>query len=708
MRSPQYYRSNMRHRMASRRLLFPADFQLTHKSSSSKSQQKGPQNVYDAWLASRELPAQPGHYLVPGAPRPLTMENARLALFITKASTLDFFKVLFELNPLRTTLMMSLNVVRSLFPAFRGYSQALIVDELQSLIASESFTWSRLVYLVSTEVIRRVIEGCLDSFAASNENIVMGSARFYIEYKQMEQRVRLDVPTLADPGVRALLQESELFARSFTGSGFGILSPLEFIHIISLLTEIFSHIILIISLTRGVSHFGILVLSIFSTMLPMILSWFTCQRQETETVGGLKEARAADRQERLRSLAYSDLHRPEIALFGLGDWILKSWTSARKIVLASEQPYYARNTSILDQFNLNELVSAVQNIPLLLLFQTSSASLGSLTVYRTSIQSLLYACRNLVSTSKMVFQGIFLMSAFTASTKLKPRLNPRHDDVVPYISQTGGVSITAKNLSYTYPGSSEPALRNINFTLEPGETLAIVGYNGSGKSTLAKLLLRIVDYDRGSLLVNGVDIRRYNPAEYHSHLSAVFQGFSKFSTTVKENVGLGNVDKITYKPAIETAVHLAEADTLVKSLPTGLKTMLETPGYESLSYPGMMMQEDTTQRHGLSGGEWQRIALARAFMRANEPGIDMFLFDEPTSALDAHAQNQIFDTVAKISRSPSGERTKTVIFITHRLSTARRADKVAMMENGTITEFGTHDELIRKNGTYASLYRASI
>ena len=124
-----------------------------------------------------------------------------------------------------------------------------------------------------------------------------------------------------------------------------------------------------------------------------------------------------------------------------------------------------------------------------------------------------------------------------------------------------------------------------------------------GKSTLAKILLRIVDFDKGSLLVNGVDIRRYNPDEYHSHLSAVFQGFSKFSTTVKENVGLGNVEKIGYRSAIETAIRLAQADTLVESLPNGLKTMLETPGFESMSYPGMMFQDETSQRHGLSGGE---------------------------------------------------------------------------------------------------------
>lgn len=131
----------------------------------------------------------------------------------------------------------------------------------------------------------------------------------------------------------------------------------------------------------------------------------------------------------------------------------------------------------------------------------------------------------------------------------------------------------------------------------------------TGKSTLAKILLRIDDFDKGSLVVNDVDIRRYNPAEYHSHLSAVFQGFSKFSTTVKENVGLGNVEKIGYKSAVEAAVHLAEADTLVESLPNGLKTMLETPGFESFSFGHMGGSHSEFQRHGLSGGEVRFISL---------------------------------------------------------------------------------------------------
>lgn len=698
--------SAMRSRIPSRKALFPNDFHLPQRTpSSSKAQKPTPDSVYEAWLKSREMPNQKGVYLVPGAPRPLTIENAHLAWYVSQTCIYDLFKTLWGLHPLRSTFMVTLNIVRSLFPAFRGYSQALIIDEFQSLIGSGSFTWTRLLYLLSTEILRRVVEGFIDSLLTTNENIVLGSARFFIEYKQMEHRVRLDVPTLADPQVRDLLQESDLFARSFSGGGFGFISPLDFINIFSLLIEILSHLWLILTLTRDASCFGVLLFSIASALLPFFLSRFTQSTTGIDNPISAKEMRAAEKQERMRNLAYSDIHRPEISLFGLGDWILNSWSAARKIVLASEQTV-SRNSTV----HFADLMYALQNLPVILILQSTSTTLGAITAYRSSIQCAVYAVGNLISTTKMAFQGLFLMSAFSASMKLKPKLQPRNEDVARYMSQPGGVSIDVKGLSYTYPGAPDPALRNITFSLQAGETLAIVGYNGSGKSTLAKILLRITDFDKGMLHINGVDVRRYTPQEYHRHTSAVFQGFSKFNSTVRENVGLGNVDKMRYKPAIETAVHLAEADMLVESLPNGLKTLLETPGFENISYPGAFGGYDSnaSQRQGLSGGEWQRIALARAFMRANEPEVDLLVFDEPTSSLDAHAQNQIFETIGKISKTPSGDRRKTVIYITHRLSTARRADKVAMMDKGTITEFGSHEELMAKNGPYAALYRASI
>ena len=297
---------------------------------------------------------------------------------------------------------------------------------------------------------------------SSNEHVVSESARFFVEYQQLAHRVKLDVPTLADPVVRDLLQEADLFARSFNGGGFGLLSPLDFIRILSLITEIVSHILLVISLTRGATHFGVLLLSILSALLPFLTSWCNLSRHETEPLYSAREAQAAERHERMRNLAFSDVHRPEIALFGLGDWILQSWSSARRIILASEQPNTLQDSSLISQLNLSDFLFALQNvsifsflsyitdsdshqIPFILLMQNSSATLGSLTLYRSSIQCMIYACGSLVTTARMVFQGIFLTLAFYASMRMKPQLQPEAEAMVPYKSLPGGVSIVARS-----------------------------------------------------------------------------------------------------------------------------------------------------------------------------------------------------------------------------------------------------------------------
>ncbi|EGO01594.1 hypothetical protein SERLA73DRAFT_48865 [Serpula lacrymans var. lacrymans S7.3] len=671
--------------------------------------------VHNAWLASRTVPTRKSSYLVPGAQRPLNKPNIRLAYIIAHKCAFDLVKVLWSLHPVRTTLMMLLNIVRGFFPAFRGYSQAMIVDELQALISSGRFTWSRLVKLMTAEILRRALESLIDSFATTNENIVQESARFFVEYQQVAQRLRLDVPTLADPVVRDCLQESDLFVRSFNGmGGFGLLSPFDFVQLFALLSELASHILVLLSLTGG-TNLGVLLLSVLSAIFPLLLSRGGFGSLHPDSSYTQQEARTAERQERLRNLAHSDCHRPEILLFGLGPWILQSWASARKSMLYAEGPLSSKQSVLphfLGSINISDLLFAVQNIPLLLMLQSSSSSLGSLALYRSSIQSVVFTVGNLLTTTRMAFQGIFLMGAFCAAMNIQPKLEPADEEVECYSSLPNGMKIEARHLSYTYPGSKDASLKNVSFTLEAGERLAIVGYNGSGKSTLAKVILRIIDFSQGDLLVNGVDVRRFSPSEYHRRVTTVFQGFSKFNSTVRENVGFGYIQKLGSQTAVEQAIRLGEADTFVDSLPNGLKTKLDASGFEPMTYSstpsGVSQPSSSRVHHGLSGGEWQRIAISRAFMRADRPEIDLLLFDEPTSSLDAHAQNRIFDTIDEVSRSPSGARSKTVIFITHRLSTARRADKIAMMENGTITEFGSHEALLQKGGSYATLYQASV
>jgi len=177
---------------------------------------------------------------------------------------------------------------------------------------------------------------------------------------------------------------------------------------------------------------------------------------------------------------------------------------------------------------------------------------------------------------------------------------------------------------------------------------------------------------------------------------------------------VGYVEEMESPSTIKRAARLARATHIIDSMPDGLETKLDASGFYSSpcfapgTFNGFTGERPSYPYHGLSGGEWQRIAISRAFMRAKRPEVDLLVFDEPTSALDAHAQNDIFDTIDAVSRLPSGERVKTVIWITHRLTTARRADKIAMLEDGVITEFGTHAELLAANGSYTALYKAYI
>lgn len=188
-----------------------------------------------------------------------------------------------------------------------------------------------------------------------------------MEYKQLEQRVRMDVPTLADPVVRDLFHESDLFVRSFHGmSSFGLLSPFELIHILTLVTELISNVFILWTLTFGASHHWLLVLSLASTVLPLILPWMTRPRAYFDDIYSPQEARSAAKQEKMRALAHSDPYRPEVILFGLGPWILQTWANARKSMLGLESeslgPESSFISNILSTVNIGGILTAVQNV----------------------------------------------------------------------------------------------------------------------------------------------------------------------------------------------------------------------------------------------------------------------------------------------------------------------------------------------------------
>lgn len=237
-----------------------------------------------------------------------------------------------------------------------------------------------------------------------------------------------------------------------------------------------------------------------------------------------------------------------------------------------------------------------------------------------------------------------------------------------------------KDVDFTYPGSNEKILNKFNLIINPGDKVAFVGENGAGKSTIIKLLVRFYDTDSGEILINGINIKEVDLDTWYKAIGVLFQDFNRYDDTVKSNIGFGKIHENINLDEIIKASTDAGAHRMVSKFDKGYEQML-----------GRMFDEGIE----LSGGQWQKIALARAFLR-NAP---VLVLDEPTASIDAKAESEIFNKVEKLSKD------KTVIIISHRFSTVRNADKIYVIDDGKIKESGSHEELMKLDGQYASLFK---
>ena len=239
--------------------------------------------------------------------------------------------------------------------------------------------------------------------------------------------------------------------------------------------------------------------------------------------------------------------------------------------------------------------------------------------------------------------------------------------------------IEFRNVSFHYPRSDRLVLKNLSFTLRPEETIAVVGENGAGKTTLVKLLARFYDPSEGVILLDGKDLREYDLEDLRHQIGVIFQDFIRYDLTVKENIGLGQIEHVDNMNRIVHASEQGGTKSLIADLPKGFDTVL-----------GRTFEEGVD----LSGGEWQRLALSRAFMR----DAPILILDEPTAALDAFAEYEIYGRFAELTGG------KMTIFISHRFSTVRMASHILVLQNGELIEEGSHDGLMREHGQYARMF----
>jgi ATP-binding cassette subfamily B protein len=236
-----------------------------------------------------------------------------------------------------------------------------------------------------------------------------------------------------------------------------------------------------------------------------------------------------------------------------------------------------------------------------------------------------------------------------------------------------------RNVTFAYPGAPRLLLDRLNFRLDPGERVALIGENGQGKTTIVKLITRLYDPTGGRILLDGVDLRDYSIEDLYREISVIFQDFMRYDISAAENIGIGCLDQQFNLQKLQDAARKSLADGVIDRLPGGYQQLL-----------GRRFEGGVD----LSGGEWQKIALARAFLRDAQ----LLLLDEPTASLDARSEHEVFQRFAELTEG------KMALFISHRFSTVRTADRIIVLENGRITEEGSHSRLMASGGRYSGMF----
>ncbi len=374
----------------------------------------------------------------------------------------------------------------------------------------------------------------------------------------------------------------------------------------------------------------------------------------------------------------------EIRLFGLSELFVEKYNTVfdryfkglKKLILAENTWFIAIR-----------ILSCVVNFSFYLLFAwrvfIGEYMIGDYSTYTTTLTSISNAIGSLIATSASIYEGTLFIDnliSFMNEKKALRAIKEEPEEVCYGKAHT----IRFENVSFSYPGTDVKVLKNLNFTINAGESVTLVGLNGAGKTTLIKLLTRLYDPTEGKIYLDGKDIREYAPESLYRVFGIIFQDFGKYAFDVSQNIRFGDIEKEGSEESLESRVKEAAknagAAEFIERFPEAYKTPLMR-----------IFNDDGIE---LSIGQWQKLCIARAFYSGN----DIMILDEPTASLDPMAEQEIFNEFDRLRKD------KTTIFVSHRLSSATTADNILVLEYGELIEQGTHSELMKKNGRYYELF----
>ena len=366
----------------------------------------------------------------------------------------------------------------------------------------------------------------------------------------------------------------------------------------------------------------------------------------------------------------------ELRLFNLSDLFIGRYNDVfRNYFKGIKKLVYKENG-----FNLVlALLTAACNSTLVYMIATNIKQVASYSMYTSALSNISGAVSNLISVSSTIYEGTLFIDNLILFMNEPQTVRCIADKPLP-VKRHVGHTLEMKHVCFSYPGSDRQVLKDINLRLDPGDTAVLVGLNGAGKTTLIKLLTRLYDPTEGQVLLDGEDIRNYEPSELYKIYGIIFQDFGKYAVSAAENVSFGDIENAGDRARVEEAAKNAGVHEYISKLNRGY----DTP----------MMRYFEPDGAELSIGQWQKLSVARAFFSDS----DILILDEPTASLDPMAEQEIFNQFDQLRAE------KTTVFVSHRLSSATVANKIIVLKDGQIVEEGNHETLMAKGGEYYTLF----